>query len=202
MSDRAYSAYNTHPAYQEGYEEGYNEGRGGNGGNDDIDKIVLLTYLAAALLLFGYHALRGMLDSITSLAREKRRMREILALVSTDAANRLTTCDQSRLQLPECAMCLDEMVPDSAVSRLPCGHLFHTACILKWMRYTAFRMRTCPLCRSNPLVSKEEVADVVREAEEAEEQEERDEAVGADGIWGTGSERRREPRAAIATILV
>ena len=66
-----------------------------------------------------------------------------------------------------CALCLDALATHEEVSRLPCAHVFHTACISGWLEYTTFRMRTCPLCRSNPLVSDEEAMDVAREAEEA-----------------------------------
>ena len=41
----------------------------------------------------------------------------------------------------ECSICLADLDCDG--SALPCGHVFHSQCILKWME----SHRTCPVCR-------------------------------------------------------
>jgi E3 ubiquitin-protein ligase synoviolin len=41
---------------------------------------------------------------------------------------------------PTCVICRDEM---AAAKRLPCGHLFHAACLRAWME----RQQACPTCR-------------------------------------------------------
>ncbi|KAF3777482.1 putative E3 ubiquitin-protein ligase [Nymphaea thermarum] len=46
----------------------------------------------------------------------------------------------------ECAVCLTRFEPESAVSRLSCGHFFHKPCFDKWLDYWH---STCPLCRSS-----------------------------------------------------
>ncbi|XP_056427279.1 E3 ubiquitin-protein ligase RNF181 [Hyla sarda] len=43
----------------------------------------------------------------------------------------------------KCPVCLLEFEEDETVRRLPCEHLFHSACILPWLGKT----NSCPLCR-------------------------------------------------------
>nr|GLL34910.1 probable E3 ubiquitin-protein ligase XERICO [Ipomoea trifida] len=45
----------------------------------------------------------------------------------------------------ECSVCLAEFKPDAEINQLPCGHVFHTACLEKWLKYWNV---TCPLCRN------------------------------------------------------
>ena len=45
---------------------------------------------------------------------------------------------------PDCRVCLARFEPESVVNRLPCGHLFHRACLETWLDYDH---ATCPLCR-------------------------------------------------------
>lgn len=48
----------------------------------------------------------------------------------------------------QCSICLSNLSKDETViSKLPCGHCFHTECINKW------RQNTCPCCRS--IINKE-----------------------------------------------
>uniref|UniRef100_A0A0D9X988 RING-type domain-containing protein n=1 Tax=Leersia perrieri TaxID=77586 RepID=A0A0D9X988_9ORYZ len=50
---------------------------------------------------------------------------------------------------PDCRVCLARFEPESVVNRLPCGHLFHRACLEKWLDYDH---ATCPLCRHRLLL--------------------------------------------------
>lgn len=43
----------------------------------------------------------------------------------------------------ECAICKEEMERGRDVCELPCKHLFHWMCILRWFKKT----NTCPCCR-------------------------------------------------------
>ncbi|KAK1288318.1 E3 ubiquitin-protein ligase RING1 [Acorus calamus] len=43
----------------------------------------------------------------------------------------------------DCRVCFDEFSVGSEVMRMPCGHLFHRDCILKWLE----RSGVCPMCR-------------------------------------------------------
>ncbi|KAJ2359326.1 hypothetical protein IWW50_000051 [Coemansia erecta] len=44
----------------------------------------------------------------------------------------------------ECAICLEELRIGDVVRRLPCPHMFHTACIDRWL---LFQSSVCPLCK-------------------------------------------------------
>ena len=43
-----------------------------------------------------------------------------------------------------CTVCLDEVDLLQSAVRLPCGHVFHSECILPWVS----RAATCPNCRA------------------------------------------------------
>lgn len=43
----------------------------------------------------------------------------------------------------ECAICREEMKEGRDVCELPCNHLFHWICILRWLK----KRNTCPCCR-------------------------------------------------------
>eukprot|EP00403_Amphidinium_massartii_P037723 CAMPEP_0178442104 /NCGR_PEP_ID=MMETSP0689_2-20121128/37951_1 /TAXON_ID=160604 /ORGANISM="Amphidinium massartii, Strain CS-259" /LENGTH=220 /DNA_ID=CAMNT_0020065557 /DNA_START=61 /DNA_END=720 /DNA_ORIENTATION=- len=46
----------------------------------------------------------------------------------------------------ECSICLEEFASDTKVVMLPCNHVFHTACALKWVGRRGSGQ--CPLCRA------------------------------------------------------
>jgi hypothetical protein len=43
-----------------------------------------------------------------------------------------------------CSICLEDFTPDETLRLLPCGHIFHTSCILPWLTK---RATSCPLCK-------------------------------------------------------
>ena len=72
----------------------------------------------------------------------KIQRRKLLLQENLEDATFLTNCGET------CPICHDEMdgKPDDVspdVSRLPCGHCFHKACVTKWLVYGCLR---CPLC--------------------------------------------------------
>lgn len=42
-----------------------------------------------------------------------------------------------------CAVCLEEMTVGSDATCMPCSHLYHRGCIVKWLQ----KSRVCPMCR-------------------------------------------------------
>jgi len=44
----------------------------------------------------------------------------------------------------ECQICMDDIVLESEVYDIPCGHYFHTTCLKKWR----IEKNTCPSCRN------------------------------------------------------
>ena len=46
----------------------------------------------------------------------------------------------------KCVICLCELYDEYMI---PCGHLFHSKCILKWMK----RHNSCPICRKDILTN-------------------------------------------------
>ncbi|KAE8780687.1 putative E3 ubiquitin-protein ligase XERICO [Hordeum vulgare] len=57
---------------------------------------------------------------------------------------------------PDCRVCLVRFEADALVNRLPCGHMFHRACLETWLDYDH---ATCPLCRSRLLPAVAAAAD-------------------------------------------
>ncbi|CAL4990028.1 unnamed protein product [Urochloa decumbens] len=43
-----------------------------------------------------------------------------------------------------CAICKDDLPIAAAARKLPCGHLYHSSCILPWLEVH----NSCPICRS------------------------------------------------------
>ncbi len=50
--------------------------------------------------------------------------------------------EEGMVFLPRCSICAEDYVDGDELRKLPCGHLFHQACIDPWLRD---RARTCPL---------------------------------------------------------
>eukprot|EP00934_Nitzschia_sp_Nitz4_P003783 Nitzschia sp. Nitz4//scaffold15_size197535//132603//134631//NITZ4_001593-RA/size197535-augustus-gene-0.228-mRNA-1//-1//CDS//3329537760//3773//frame0 len=44
----------------------------------------------------------------------------------------------------ECVICLDDFEEDTRLRKLPCGHVFHSTCISRWL---VERSAVCPLCK-------------------------------------------------------
>jgi hypothetical protein len=62
-----------------------------------------------------------------------------LSLTVVDAL----ACRAAGLGDGDCAVCLEPSVPAQPVTELPCAHVFHAACIKKWLSTSG----ACPVCR-------------------------------------------------------
>ena len=62
-----------------------------------------------------------------------------------DGSAKLTEEIFNKIDSPECAICLDEMLIDSEIAYLNCAHCFHRECFLRWIKLQAF----CPVCKTD-----------------------------------------------------
>ena len=46
--------------------------------------------------------------------------------------------------LPQCPICMEDITPGQDAQALPCAHIFHRACVGRWLR----QHRACPVCRA------------------------------------------------------
>jgi len=85
-----------------------------------------------------------------SSSRRKRDRPDIERESTEDDGEIRTILDES------CTICLDEFEAGDRVRSLPCGHTFHSKCIMKWMTE---RSATCPLCKADYYESDDEEDD-------------------------------------------
>lgn len=60
----------------------------------------------------------------------------------------------------ECAVCLDDFEEGMRLRKLPCGHVFHSNCIARWL---IERSAVCPLCKADLYEAEEEEEDETAE---------------------------------------
>lgn len=96
--------------------------------------------LARCLLVFFLGGVCGRaFDCVSQDAERPKRIK----LVAVKA--------QELPETEECTVCLDFLSPKSGCGcglpcvRLPCGHLYHTECIEKWL--SRDKRQSCPVCR-------------------------------------------------------
>jgi len=51
--------------------------------------------------------------------------------------------EKNNLEYPTCSICLAEIEQGAETVLIPCGHLFHDPCVVKWLKIH----NTCPVCR-------------------------------------------------------
>jgi len=71
--------------------------------------------------------------------------------------------ETSSQNLGECSICLDDFLSVQRVRQLPCGHVFHSTCIARWL---VERNAVCPLCKLD--VYEEEVEESDSSSDEGE----------------------------------
>lgn len=82
---------------------------------------------------------RNFKKALNDVILSRRAIRNMNTLYPDATPEELTLSDNI------CIICREDMVNTS--KKLPCGHIFHTACLRSWFQ----RQQTCPTCRLNIL---------------------------------------------------
>ncbi|XP_003696709.1 E3 ubiquitin-protein ligase synoviolin A isoform X2 [Apis florea] len=86
-----------------------------------------------------YYTMRDFKKAFHDIVMSRRAIRNMNTLYPDATAEELAAADNV------CIICREEMV--AASKKLPCNHIFHTACLRSWFQ----RQQTCPTCRLNIL---------------------------------------------------
>lgn len=86
-----------------------------------------------------YYTMRNFKKAFNDVILSRRAIRNMNTLYPDATTEELLAADNV------CIICREEMV--TASKKLPCGHIFHTACLRSWFQ----RQQTCPTCRLNIL---------------------------------------------------
>lgn len=86
-----------------------------------------------------YYTMRNFKKALNDVILSRRAIRNMNTLYPDATSEELQMSDNI------CIICREDMVSNS--KKLPCGHIFHTACLRSWFQ----RQQTCPTCRLNIL---------------------------------------------------
>ncbi|KAK2583739.1 hypothetical protein KPH14_009657 [Odynerus spinipes] len=86
-----------------------------------------------------YYTMRDFKKAFHDIVMSRRAIRNMNTLYPDATPEELAAADNV------CIICREEMV--AASKKLPCNHIFHTACLRSWFQ----RQQTCPTCRLNIL---------------------------------------------------
>ncbi|XP_046659106.1 E3 ubiquitin-protein ligase synoviolin A isoform X3 [Homalodisca vitripennis] len=86
-----------------------------------------------------YYTMRAFKKAFNDVILSRRAIRNMNTLYPDATPEELAAADNV------CIICREEMV--TASKKLPCNHIFHTACLRSWFQ----RQQTCPTCRLNIL---------------------------------------------------
>lgn len=86
-----------------------------------------------------YYTIRDFKKAFHDIVMFRRAIKNMNTLYPDATAEELAAADNV------CIICREEMV--AASKKLPCNHIFHTACLRLWFQ----RQQTCPTCRLNIL---------------------------------------------------
>lgn len=119
-----------------------------------------------------YLSLRSFKKALNDVIQSRRAIANMNSLYPNATVQDLQDSDNV------CIICREEMVgvgingqtvgTGSLAKKLPCGHIFHVACLRSWFQ----RQQTCPTCRLDVLraSANTRTADAVRQAAEARRQ--------------------------------
>lgn len=90
--------------------------------------------VASMIFLLCYSCTRGCIVSRRYYTRRTQSIERKLP--------RIVVKDASEYDY-ECPICIDDIVTNDEISKLPCGHYFHSDCIYTWV----LEKNVCPLCK-------------------------------------------------------
>ena len=83
-------------------------------------------------------------DEVVDTIMRAHEAKLIPATKSSIEALEKVTLQQDELDsVAACVICTQEFVAGLEVTRMPCSHVYHEECIVKWLK----RSNVCPLCR-------------------------------------------------------
>ncbi|CAO2145377.1 unnamed protein product [Urochloa humidicola] len=101
--------------------------------DDDMDD----PFIATHLQIHGDEGSRRVFVPWTSIGGEAQRP---APAASIDALPTVEVSEPGEV----CAICKDDLPVGAAATRLPCGHLYDSSCIVAWLEVH----NSCPVCRS------------------------------------------------------
>ncbi|KAK3175640.1 hypothetical protein Dsin_033110 [Dipteronia sinensis] len=82
-------------------------------------------------------------SSVKSLLKRVRVKEAVVAGDDEKQETKRRRVSESERQMMNCNICLEELWLESYGMVMPCSHVFHAECIMKWLKVSHF----CPLCR-------------------------------------------------------
>ena len=119
------------------------------------DMFHLFVYLLFFVIVFSYYGLplhlvrdlywtfRNFRQRVSDFLRYRRVTANMNERFPNATPEDLARCDNT------CIICREEMAPEGANKKLPCGHVFHLPCLRSWLE----RQQNCPTCRANVLTA-------------------------------------------------
>lgn len=103
--------------------------------------IIMARIYALPMFVFRpmFFTMRSFKKALNDVIMSRRAIRNMNTLYPDATPEELATSDNI------CIICREDMVSNS--KKLPCGHIFHVACLRSWFQ----RQQTCPTCRLNIL---------------------------------------------------
>ena len=114
--------------------------------------VAIATFCVFSAALSTWVRLRGRTSRLQRVAPSRVTAEQLEAI--SVAIKRLPehVCDGT--DAAECSVCLVEFASGDLLRKLPCQHIFHSACIDRWLITGApsrSGLPTCPLCKAAPL---------------------------------------------------
>lgn len=102
-----------------------------------------------AILLDGRYLAQQVKKKVDKYIRLSRRAQYVMQVVPTvvfRGERNSVAHGYYNIGNTKCPICLERM---ESAKRLSCGHIFHSECLLEWVKESANAACTCPMCRSD-----------------------------------------------------